>query len=175
MVVLPLLAFALVYVVNYIKASAIPQIDLNTLFIPYIGFVLFMVAVAFFTIENSAVMLLAFSLSAMACMIGGLLTTGNLSILFFMSGGLWCSVLWPCIFSNAIKNLGSYTSQASAFLIMMILGGAVIPPFQGWLADVTDIKTSYIVAPLCFAYLAFYGWKMKGIPSEEGAAKPVAH
>ncbi len=175
MVVLPLLAFALVYVVNYIKANAIPQIDLNTLFIPYIGFVLFMVAVAFFTIENSAVMLLAFSLSAMACMVGGLLTTGNLSVLFFMSGGLWCSVLWPCIFSNAIKNLGSYTSQASAFLIMMILGGAVIPPFQGWLADKTDIKTSYIIAPLCFAYLAFYGWKMMGIKAEGESTKVTSH
>ena len=175
MVVLPLLAFALVYVVNYIKANAIPQIDLNKLFIPYIGFVLFMVAVAFFTIENSAVMLLAFSLSAMACMVGGLLTTGNLSVLFFMSGGLWCSVLWPCIFSNAIKNLGSYTSQASAFLIMMILGGAVIPPLQGLLADKTDIKTSYIIAPLCFAYLAFYGWKMIGIKAEGESTKVTGH
>ncbi|HRG88777.1 MAG TPA: MFS transporter [Chitinophagales bacterium] len=175
MVLLPFLAFALVYVVNFIKANAIPQINLNTLFIPYMGFVLFMVAVAFFTIENSAVMLLAFSLSAMACMVGGLLTSGNLSVLFFMSGGLWCSVLWPCIFSNAIKNLGSYTSQASAFLIMMILGGAVIPPFQGWLADKTDIKTSYIVAPLCFAYLAFYGWKMMGIKAEGESTKITGH
>ena len=175
MVLLPFLAFALVYVVNFIKANAIPQINLNTLFIPYMGFVLFMVAVAFFTIENSAVMLLAFSLSAMACMVGGLLTSGNLSVLFFMSGGLWCSVLWPCIFSNAIKNLGSYTSQASAFLIMMILGGAVIPPFQGWLADKTDIKTSYIVAPLRFAYLAFYGWKMMGIKAEGESAKVTGH
>lgn len=166
MILLPFLAFALVYVVNFIKANAIPEIDLTRLFIPYIGFVALMVAVAFFTIENSAVMLLAFSLSAMVCMVGGLLTTGNLSVLFFMSGGLWCSVLWPCIFSNAIKNLGSYTSQASAFLIMMILGGAVIPPFQGWLADTTSIKASYIVAPVCFAYLAFYGWKMMGIKAE---------
>jgi FHS family L-fucose permease-like MFS transporter len=172
MVLLPFLAFALVYVVNFIKANAIPEIDLSRLFIPYVGFVALMVAVAFFTIENSAVMLLAFSLSAMVCMVGGLLTTGNLSVLFFMSGGLWCSVLWPCIFSNAIKNLGSYTSQASAFLIMMILGGAVIPPFQGWLADTTSIKASYIVAPVCFAYLAFYGWKMMGIKAE-GEEKAV--
>lgn len=167
MVVLPFLAFALVYVVNYIKASAIPEIDLNKLFVPYIGFVALMVAIAFFTIENSAVLLMAFSLSAMACMVGGLLTTGNLSILFFMSGGLWCSVLWPCIFSQAIKGLGSQTSQASALLIMMILGGAVIPPFQGWLADATNIKLSYVVAPLCFAYLTFYGWTGSKAPTEK--------
>jgi FHS family L-fucose permease-like MFS transporter len=173
LVVLPFLAFALVYAVNYLKASAIPKIDINTVFLPYLGFVALMVAVAFLTIENSATMLLAFSLAALVCMIGGLLSTGNLSIMFFLSGGLWCSVMWPCIFSNAIKNLGNYASQASAFLIMMILGGAVIPPFQGWLSDVTDIKTSYIVTPLCFAYLAFYGWKMKGVKSEETATAAI--
>lgn len=173
LIVLPFLAFALVYAVNYLKASAIPEIDINTVFLPYLGFVALMVAVAFLTIENSATMLLAFSLAAMACMIGGLLTTGNLSIMFFLSGGLWCSVMWPCIFSNAIKNLGTYASQASAFLIMMILGGAVIPPFQGWVSDMTDIKTSYVVAPLCFAYLAFYGWKVRGIKSEETSTAAV--
>jgi FHS family L-fucose permease-like MFS transporter len=175
LIALPFLAFALVYGVNAIKAQSIPEINLNTLFIPYLGFVALMVAVAYFTIENSAKMLLAFSLAATACMVGGLMTTGNLSVMFFMSGGLWCSVMWPCIFSQAIKNLGSYTSQASAFLIMMILGGAVIPPFQGWLADATTIKMSYIVTPFCFAYLAFYGWKMMGIKSEDGNAKVVGH
>jgi FHS family L-fucose permease-like MFS transporter len=90
-----------------------------------------------------------------------------------MSGGLWCSVMWPCIFSQSIKNLGNYTSQASAFLIMMILGGAVIPPFQGWLGDVTSIKTSYIVTPLCFAYLAFFGWW--AMNNNKGEDVKVAH
>jgi FHS family L-fucose permease-like MFS transporter len=56
---------------------------------------------------------------------------------------------------------------------MMILGGAVIPPFQGWVSDMTDIKTSYVVAPLCFAYLAFYGWKVRGIMSEETSTAAV--
>jgi len=156
--VLPFVAFGVVYAVNYFKARSIPGMDINTVFLPYLGFVALMVAVTFFTIENSAKMLLAFSLAAAVCMAGGILTEGNLSLMFFLSGGLWCSVMWPCIFAQAIKNLGDYTSQASAFLIMMILGGAVIPPFQGWLADVTDIKTSYIVTPVCFAYLAYYGW-----------------
>lgn len=155
---LPFIAFGVVYSVNYFKASSIPELDINTVFFPYLGFVILMVAVTFFTIENSAKMLLAFSLAAALCMIAGMLTSGNLSLMFFLSGGLWCSVMWPCIFAQAIKNLGSYTSQASAFLIMMILGGAVIPPFQGWLADITDIKTSYIITPLCFAYLAYFGW-----------------
>lgn len=156
--VLPFVAFAVVYLVNYFKARSIPELDINTVFLPYLGFVALLVLVTFYTIENSAKMLFVFSIAAVVCMAGGMLTEGNLSLMFFLSGGLWCSVMWPCIFAQAIKNLGVYTSQASAFLIMMILGGAIIPPFQGWLADITDIKTSYIVTPLCFAYLAYYGW-----------------
>lgn len=156
--VLPFIAFGVVYAVNSVKAQGVAGLDIDKVFIPYAGFVAAMVLVSFLTIENSARMLMAFSLAAVVSMVGGMLTEGNLSLMFFLSGGLWCSVMWPCIFAQAIKNLKEYTSQASAFLIMMILGGAVIPPFQGWLADQTDIKTSYIVAPVCFAYLAFYGW-----------------
>lgn len=155
---LPFIAFAVVYAVNFLKAQGNTNIHLNEVFLPYLGFVVLMVLVSYFSINNSAKMLFAFSVAAVLCMLGGLLTSGNVSLLFFLSGGLWCSVMWPCIFANAIKNLGAYTSQASAFLIMMILGGAVIPPFQGWLADVTSIKLSYLVAPICFAYLAYYGW-----------------
>jgi MFS transporter, FHS family, L-fucose permease len=156
--VLPFIAFALVYAVNYYKARGVEGIHLNEVFLPYLGFVLMMVVVSYFSIENSAKMLLAFSVAAAACMMGGMMTKGNTSLLFFMSGGLWCSVLWPCIFAQSIKNLGDHTSQASSLLIMMILGGAVIPPFQGWLADITSIKFSYIITPFCFLYLAYYGW-----------------
>lgn len=173
LVALPAIAFLVVYAVNYFKALNVEQLNINTVFLPYIGFVALMVAVAFFTIENSAKMLLAFSLAAMLCMAGGMLTSGNLSLLFFLSGGLWCSVMWPCIFAQAIKNLGEHTSQASAFLIMMILGGAVIPPLQGWIADMTTIKTSYIVTPLCFAYLAYYGWW--ALNNNKGAEAKAAH
>lgn len=173
LVVLPFIAFAVVYAVNFFKARGVEGMNINEVFIPYLGFVVVMLAITFFTIENSALMLLAFSVAGVASMIGGMLTTGNLSLMFFLSGGLWCSIMWPCIFAQAIKNLKEYTSQGSAFLIMMILGGAVIPPLQGLLADVWDknglyplpswvtissIKASYIVAPICFAYLAFYGW-----------------
>ena len=174
LVVLPFVAFAVVYAVNFFKAQGMEGININSLFIPYLGFVAIMVAVTYFTIEDSARMLLAFSLAAMLCMIGGILTTGNLSILFFMSGGLWCSVMWPCIFALSIKNLGQYTSQASAFLIMMILGGAIIPPLQGLLADKTEnIKLSYIITPICFAYLAYFGWW--AMNNNKGEEDKVAH
>lgn len=171
---LPAAAFLVVYGVNYFKALSVPELNINTVFLPYFGFVMVMALVAYFTIENSAMMLLAFSLAGIACMIGGMVTTGTTSLLFFLSGGLWCSVMWPCIFAEGIRNLGKYTSQASAFLIMMILGGAVIPLIQGAIADAADIKTSYIITPLCFAYLAYYGWwSMKN--NRGVAAQKAAH
>ena len=61
-------------------------------------------------------------------MLLGLFTDGTIALYSFMSGGLFCSIMWPSIFSLSIAGLGKYTSQGSAFLIMMILGGAIIPP-----------------------------------------------
>jgi FHS family L-fucose permease-like MFS transporter len=161
LIILPLLAYLLVYGVNLLKTEQDAAVNIHTTFAPYFLFVVLMALVAYFTISNSAKMLLAFSAAAVVCTIGAMLTTGNTSLMLILSGGLWCSVMWPCIFAIAIHNLGKYTSQASAFLIMMILGGAIIPPVQGLIADATNIKTSYIIAPFCFAYLAWYAWKFR--------------
>ena len=88
-------------------------------------------------------------------MLVGLFTTGKLALYAFLSGGLFCSIMWPCIFSMSISGLEKYTSQGSAFLIMMILGGAIIPPIQGKIADLWDIHSSYWVTVVCFAFLCF--------------------
>jgi len=89
-------------------------------------------------------------------MIIGLLTNGMVAIFAFISGGLCCSIMWPSIFSLSVTGLGKYTSQGSAFLIMMILGGSIIPPVQGILADTAGIHASYIIPVIGFAYLAFF-------------------
>ncbi|HON53688.1 MAG TPA: hypothetical protein PLS12_10805, partial [Bacteroidales bacterium] len=74
-----------------------------------------------------------------------------------------CSIMWPAIFSLSITGLGKYTSQGSAFLIMMILGGGIVPPIQGKLADILGIHQSYIIAVVCFAYLAFFALAVRKI------------
>ena len=78
----------------------------------------------------------------------------------FLSGGLCCSIMWPSIFALSIQDIGKYTSQGSSFLVMMILGGAIIPPLQGKLADIIGIHSSYWIAVICFAYLAFFAQKV---------------
>jgi FHS family L-fucose permease-like MFS transporter len=110
-------------------------------------------------------------------MIIGLLTKGNLAIYAFLSGGLFCSIMWPSIFNLSILGLGKYQTQGSAFLIMMILGGGIIPPIQGKLADYIQTKTdvigygihqSYWIPVICFAYLAFFAFIVRGILKRQG-------
>ena len=73
--------------------------------------------------------------------------------------GAFNSILWSNIFTLAIKDLGKYTSQASSLLVMMIVGGAIIPIIQGGLADQIGIQLSFVIPVFCYAYLIFYGLK----------------
>ena len=108
--------------------------------------------------DRPAPTLKIFGLLGILAMVVGLSTTGDISIFAFLSGGLFCSIMWPSIFALSLNGLGKYTSQGSAFLVMMILGGAIIPPLQGKLGDIIGMHSSYIVCALCFAYLAFFAW-----------------
>lgn len=117
---------------------------------------------------NPARMLLIFSVLGIVALLTGMATNGMVSVYAFTSVGLFCSTLWPCIFTLAISGLGKHTSQGSSFLIMMIMGGGIISWLQGYLADLTTIHSSYIVGVFCFAYLAFYAWKVTGILKDQG-------
>lgn len=117
---------------------------------------------------NPARMLLLFSALGIIALITGMLTNGMVSVYAFTSVGLFCSTLWPCIFTLAVSGLGKKTTQGSNFLVMMIMGGGLVSLLQGAVADATTIKTSYIVGVICFAYLAFYAWRVKGILRSQG-------
>jgi FHS family L-fucose permease-like MFS transporter len=161
--IIPVLAFAVVLGVNIIKGNEIGGL------VPYIICVAVLIVGFFFAQEKPARTLILFSLLAVLAMCIGLFTIGKISIFAFLSGGLFCSVMWPCIFSLSIAGLGKYTSQGAAFLIMMILGGAIIPPLQGSLADSQiGIHYSYLIPVICFAYLAFYGWRVRIVLKRQG-------
>jgi len=160
-VVVPFVAFGIVLLVNHISGQQISNLYVYSVCIAVL-------IVGFFVGQQKPVLTLTiFGFLGMLAMIVGLLNTGNVGLLAFLSGGLCCSIMWPSIFALAITGLGKYTSQGSAFLIMMILGGAVIPPLQGIMADTTQnlipgmtgIHFSYIIPVFCFAYLAFFAWK----------------
>lgn len=154
-ILVPYLAFGLFLFVNHLRGSEVSGLY------SYGLCVALLVAGVFLSQEKPARMLLVFSLAGLLAMLVGLFSSGTVALYAFLCGGLCCSIGWPCIFAMSITGLGKYTGQGSAFLIMMILGGALIPPLQGYIADVTDIRSSYWVAVACFAFLSWFAVKVK--------------
>ncbi|MEJ7610565.1 MAG: MFS transporter [Ferruginibacter sp.] len=171
LIFIPLIAFGVVLGVNMIAGK-----NMEPLYF-YVVCVIVQI-IAFFISQNKpARTLLIFSLLGAVAMVIGLFTTGIVAIYAFLSGGLFCSIMWPCIFNLSVAGLGKYTTQGSAFLIMMILGGGIIPPIQGKLADYlqsrsaipgSGIHESYWIPVICFAYLVFFAIAVKKILAKQG-------
>ena len=161
--VMPYLAFAVFLIVNTIAQHDVTQ------FYVY-GFVIIaMIAGDILSKGNPARMLLIFSSMGITALLIGMFTSGMVSAFAFISVGLFCSTLWPCIFTLAVAGLGKHTNQGSSMLIMMIMGGGFISVLQGYLADkFLGIQFSYVVGVACFSYLAFYAIKSKSILKSQG-------
>ncbi len=171
LLVIPLTAFGVVILINTIAQS-----DMSPLYW-YVICVLILVLAFYATQDKPARTLLVFSSLGALAMLIGIFTEGQIATYAFLSGGLFCSVMWPCIFSLSTAGLGKYTTQGSGFLIMMILGGGIIPPIQGKLADLLQsgnanpgfgIHTSYWITVLCFIYLAIFAFAVKNILRKQG-------
>jgi FHS family L-fucose permease-like MFS transporter len=151
----PFAAFAIVLGVNRFYGNTIDDLY------AYAVCVAVAVAAILFGQEKPVKTLYTVTLLATVAALLGVFTSGLVSVYCFMATGLFCSVMWPCIFNIALTNVGPLKGQASALLIMMILGGAIIPPFQGWVGDVThDMHFSYVVAAGCFAALFLLTWPL---------------
>ena len=161
LIFVPYVAFGVILLVNFGKYSS------NEI-------LLFSMCVAiqiggfFLAKDNPITTLKIFSILGILGMLIGVFAYGQLALFALLSGGLFCSIMWPCIFALSITGLGKYTAQGSAFLIMMILGGAIIPPLQGKLADIFSIQSSYWIAVICFVYLLFYAFKTKSALKKQG-------
>lgn len=163
LIIVPYIAFGVILLVNFDKYT-IHEILIfcACIAIQIIGF--------FIAKDNPVKTMKIFAALGVLGILVGLFTTGNVALFAFLSGGLFCSIMWPCIFTLSIAGLGKYTSQGSAFLVMMILGGAIIPPLQGKIADIFSIQSSYWIAVMCFAYLLFYAFKTKKVLDKQGVS-----
>ena len=84
-------------------------------------------------------------------------STGSIALWTIIAMGLFNSIMWSNIFTLAISGLGKYTSQGSSLLVMMILGGALLPLAMGVVADSFGVHLSFIVPVFSYLYIAFYG------------------
>jgi FHS family L-fucose permease-like MFS transporter len=161
--VMPYLAFGF-----FLAVIKIANHDITPFYV-YAFVILVMIIGDYLSKGNPARQLLIFSLMGITALFTGMLTDGMISVYAFISVGLFCSTLWPCIFTLAVAGLGKHTNEGSSFLIMMIMGGGVISLLQGVVADyLLGIQWSYLVGVVCFAYLAYYAWKVSTILKTQG-------
>jgi MFS transporter, FHS family, L-fucose permease len=172
--IVPALGFGVI-----IGANIFAGHDVSAFYI-YPIWILMFIIVSFIGGKNAGKTLMLFGLSGVLMMIIGLVCTNTeIAKFFIISGGLFLSIMWPSIFDLAIAGLGKNTGKASSFLIMMILGGGVIPLVQGSICDIdltspngifgiTWTHFSYIVPLIGFAYLGFYGFYCPKILKRQG-------
>lgn len=108
---------------------------------------------------NAGRTLMLFSLMVAVLLAVAIGVGGKVAMWCIIGAGLFTSIGWSNTFALAIDGLGIYKSQASSLLVMAIVGGALLPPLQGWLADHSSIQQSFVVPLVAYAYVAFYGWR----------------
>ncbi len=115
--------------------------------------------------------LMIFSTCVVVLLLTAVLVGGKTAMWCVVAVGLFTSIGWSNTFSLAIEGVGIYKSQASSLLVMAILGGALLPPLQGLVADLTkNLQISFIVPLIAYAYVAFYGAKGHRIGRKDAAA-----
>jgi FHS family L-fucose permease-like MFS transporter len=161
---MPYLAFGV-----FLGVNAIFKHDLTPFYL-YAFIIVALIVADLLSRGNPARQLLIFSICGIAALIIGMMADGLVSVYAFTTVGLFCSTLWPCIFTLAIAGLGRHTNEGSSFLIMMIMGGGLISLLQGILAGegLLGIQLSFVVGVACFAYLAFYAVRAKAILKTQG-------
>ena len=161
---MPYLAFGVFLIINKLANHDI------TPFYIYAFIIIALIIGDILSKGNPARQLFIFSSFGIIALLIGIFSNGLTSVYAFTSVGLFCSTLWPCIYTLAISGLGKHTGEGSNFLIMMIMGGGVISILQGFLAkdNLLGIQFSYFVGVACFGYLAFYAIRAQAILKRQG-------
>lgn len=161
---LPFAAFGVFAFANVIGGHSIQSLY------PYLLIVVILAVADAVSEGKPARQIIIYSTLGIAALMIGIFASGMTSVFAFISVGLFCSTLWPCIFTLGIAGLGEKTNTASSLLIMMIMGGGVISLVQGALSSekMLGIQHSYWVGVVCFAYLAFFAFYVGKILKKRG-------
>jgi FHS family L-fucose permease-like MFS transporter len=83
---------------------------------------------------------------------------GWISVACVFLSYFFMSIMFPTIFALGIYGLGTRAKKASAFIVMAIMGGAILPKLMGYVADKYDMSRGFIVPLVCFLFVAYYGF-----------------
>lgn len=110
-------------------------------------------------------------INAVVCGIA-VLRPGWVGVVCLIAVSFFMSTMYPTIFALGVKGLGTHTKTGGAVIVMSIVGGAIIPPLMGRVADIKGVAISYAVPVMCFVGVALYAWLGAGADREEIAAEP---
>lgn len=96
-----------------------------------------------------------YGIMAMLLSLAGVFAEGRIAVYAVLGINFFMSIMFPTIFALGVKDLGPNTKLGSSFIIMAIVGGAIIPPFMGLF---TDIQLAFVLPAVCFVAVAYYGW-----------------
>ena len=117
--------------------------------------------------------MLAFNaICSMILVLTAVFTDGALAMWAIIAVGLCNSIMFPTIFSMALHNLGKYTGQGSGILCMAIVGGALVPVAQGFLADVFSLQLSFLLPAACYLFILYFGVKYAGLYKTPAQSEP---
>jgi FHS family L-fucose permease-like MFS transporter len=95
--------------------------------------------------------------AAVVLLLVAVASAGHTAMWSVLAIGLCNSIMFPTIFALALAGLGRHTGEGSGLLCMAIVGGAIVPVIQGYVADHVGILNSFFVPVVCYLYIVFYG------------------
>jgi len=96
--------------------------------------------------------------AAVLCLIG-VFADGHVAVYSVLGLNLFMSIMFPTIFALGVRDLGKDTKLGSSFIIMAIVGGAILPPVMGLIADNVGIQQTFLIPFFCFLIVMWYGWR----------------
>ena len=163
-------------------AEALRLTDSGAATLASLGFVCFLVgrftgAAILRVFAAHRVLALYGALNVLACLVV-VLKLGWVSVASVFLTYFFMSIMFPTIFALGIHGLGARAKKASAFIVMAIMGGALLPKLMGAVGDAYDMSRAFIVPMACFAFVAFYGYawpRLSGSASLGGGRPSIGH
>ncbi|WP_086934039.1 sugar MFS transporter [Agarilytica rhodophyticola] len=151
-----LLSMFVVSIVLFLLITTIAGLSLIDS-LPFLIFIALNIVIVLLCRGAPSATLSAFAFIASVLLLIGVLSSGTTAFWAITAIGLFNSIMWPNIFTLSIAGLGDDTSQGSSLLVMAILGGALVPPMQGLVADIFGLQASFLFPIICYAYIMFFG------------------
>jgi FHS family L-fucose permease-like MFS transporter len=153
------------FFINYSVANIKDLSDQSAGNLQTIAFMLFaggrLVGSAVVSFAKPQVALAGYAVINTALMVASMVTGGWTGVVCLMASFFFMSIMFPTIFALSIRGLGEHTKLGSSILVMSIVGGAIMTPLMGLIADHCNMRVGFIIPLICFLVIAAYGtvWK----------------